>query len=199
MFPDLVKAIIVEGLDSHSCFKDHDCVMSTRNPYGIPAWKIFSFHWWHDANNPLGHRWTLSPHDRLPAGQEISLNNHIGYSVEPRCQAQPFIPHSERKSEGYVMAKKLSYFSPDPERAWDFDFFAAAARDSGLRFLMGAENDTIQQQGTDAPTLNIPAGVLNLGLMPQATFYKTLSKSRVLIGVGTPRKYVQYVFGGYRA
>jgi hypothetical protein len=62
MMPDLVKAIFMEPPDSNVCFEDEEnCVLSARNPDGIPAWKIFSFHFWAFPANPLGHNWTLSP------------------------------------------------------------------------------------------------------------------------------------------
>lgn len=62
MMPDLVKAVIVEASDSHVCFADEEyCIMSSLNPEGIPAWKIFSFHFWGFPDNPLGGNWTLSP------------------------------------------------------------------------------------------------------------------------------------------
>ena len=64
MMPELIKAIIMEGSDAHACFEDEqNCVLSGRNPDGIPAWKIFSFHFWTGSDNPLGRNWTLSPED----------------------------------------------------------------------------------------------------------------------------------------
>jgi hypothetical protein len=62
MMPHFVKAILVEPPDADACFQNADyCVLSNQNPDGIPAWKIFSFHFWNDPANPLGHNWTLSP------------------------------------------------------------------------------------------------------------------------------------------
>jgi hypothetical protein len=64
MMPDMVKVIIVEGYDSYACFRDEaNCILSDRNPHGIPAWKIFTLHFWTDSNNPLGRNWTLSPEE----------------------------------------------------------------------------------------------------------------------------------------
>ena len=64
LIPDLIKAIIVESYDSFACFKDEEnCILSGENPDGIPAWKLFSMHFWTGANNPLGANWTLSPED----------------------------------------------------------------------------------------------------------------------------------------
>jgi len=64
MIPDMVKAVIVESDDAFICFEDEEnCILSSRNPDGIPAWKIFSLHFWTDAGNPLGRKWTLSPEE----------------------------------------------------------------------------------------------------------------------------------------
>lgn len=64
MMPELIKAVIVESSDARACFEDEqNCVLSGRNPDGIPAWKIFSFHFWAGSDNPLGRNWTLSPED----------------------------------------------------------------------------------------------------------------------------------------
>lgn len=62
MMPDMVKAILVEPPDSHLCFEDDEnCILSHRNPDGIPVWKIFSFSFWTHPDHPLGRKWTLSP------------------------------------------------------------------------------------------------------------------------------------------
>lgn len=64
MFPHLVKVVLAEADEVEECFRnDEHCVLSGRNPDGIPAWKIFTMHWWTTENNPLGHKWTLNPED----------------------------------------------------------------------------------------------------------------------------------------
>jgi hypothetical protein len=64
MIPDLVMAIIVESHETFTCFEDEEnCILSSGNPHGIPAWKLFSFHFWPGSDNPLGRNWTLSPED----------------------------------------------------------------------------------------------------------------------------------------
>jgi hypothetical protein len=64
MMPDLVKMLIVQGEDAYGCFADEEnCILSDRNPDGIPAWKIFSFNFWTGPESPLGRNWTLSPED----------------------------------------------------------------------------------------------------------------------------------------
>jgi len=71
MMPDLIKAILVESPDTHECFEDEEnCILSSRNPDGIPVWKIFSFNFWTGADHPLGRPWTLSP-------EEVSRSNTI--------------------------------------------------------------------------------------------------------------------------
>lgn len=43
MFPQLVKAVLVEGSETWDCFKDtENCVKTEDNPQGIPIWKIFT-------------------------------------------------------------------------------------------------------------------------------------------------------------
>lgn len=70
MIGDMVKAILVEGPESRSCFEDDEhCRLSWKNPEGIPAWKIFSFSFWTHPDNPLGRKWTLSPEGRFCAAQ----------------------------------------------------------------------------------------------------------------------------------
>jgi hypothetical protein len=64
LMPDLVKMVIVEVPDSFDCFQnEEDCILSSQNPDGIPAWKIFTFYFWTGQNNPLGRNWTLSPEE----------------------------------------------------------------------------------------------------------------------------------------
>lgn len=43
MFPQLVKAVLVEGSEIWDCHKDtENCVESESNPQGIPIWKMFT-------------------------------------------------------------------------------------------------------------------------------------------------------------
>jgi hypothetical protein len=62
MMPDMIMAIIAEGDDVSDCFKDEEnCILSDRNPDGIPAWKMFSFNFGTDPDHPLGAKFTLFP------------------------------------------------------------------------------------------------------------------------------------------
>ncbi|KAL7417314.1 hypothetical protein BDY24DRAFT_377459 [Mrakia frigida] len=84
---EFVKVVIVEPPQSFECLadtkgctrteedarrdaerrddEDHlDASSSDITPFlrgGIPAWKVFAFHFWSDPQNPLGPSWTLSP------------------------------------------------------------------------------------------------------------------------------------------
>jgi len=176
MMPDLVKVVLVEASDSHKCFKDKEnCILSSQNPYGIPAWKIHSFHFWTGGNNPLGRNWTLSPEDYALDGH--LPNNYLGYSVEPTCLLRPFIAHNER-DQAYVMAKRSSYFVEGRERAWPPHFYDAAVNATGIKLVLGANIDKSQPE--------LPAGLTNYGMMTQTAFLEAVSKSLVLIGVGKP-------------
>ncbi|KAJ7181615.1 hypothetical protein C8R43DRAFT_1170653, partial [Mycena crocata] len=179
MFPDLVKAVLVEGEESGFCFEDEYCIMNETNPHGIPAWKIFSFAFWVHAANPLGHKWTLSPEDYRLEHSWYVPNTYLGYSVEPGCRTYPFIPHKLRilPPQVYVMAKMLEYFEA-PAHAWGADFYDDAAAATGVDFVSGA-------QGAKIPA-DFPKSIDNLGMMPQDWFYETLAESAVLVGTGRP-------------
>lgn len=46
MFHHLVVAVLADTSDIKDCFHDRDCVLMENNLRGIPAWKLFSFHFW---------------------------------------------------------------------------------------------------------------------------------------------------------
>jgi hypothetical protein len=93
MFRELVTLILLDASDTHSCFHDQDCILMGHKPYGIPAWKLFSFHFWDSVrynlvrfnflpllqpDNPLGPKWTLSP-------EEVSVSAcKCKFSVNPK-------------------------------------------------------------------------------------------------------------------
>lgn len=81
------------------------------------------------------------------------------------------------------MAKRLRYFSDIPEKAWDGDFYTAAATDTELDIVVGAQNDPNQDAGL---VVQLPEGLTNIGLLPQFEFLEEVAHSRVLIGVGQP-------------
>jgi hypothetical protein len=181
MLPDLVKIIIVDGQESFRCFHDTDnCQVSERNPAGIPAWKIFSFYFWSDSQNPLGDKWTVAPEDYESIG--IGHNTYLGYSIEEPCHQQPFIPHSERDDQAYLLAKYLMFFTPEHEPAWTTVNYDAATNATGVKYLIASTYVT----GGEGSPLALPSNHLNIGQIGPAEFMEKLSKSRVLIGVGDP-------------
>jgi hypothetical protein len=181
MFPDLVKLIFVDSDDSFLCSWNKDCVISEQNPFGIPLWKMFTFNFWTGGHHPLGERWTVSPEDY--AGRGIGKNIYLGYSIEESCRKQPFVPHSERENQAYILAKKLSLFTHERDAAWSTADFDAVTKATGAKFILGSFNDTSEGQWS---TLQLPSNHVNLGRIDQAEFMNVLSKSRVFIGMGNP-------------
>lgn len=187
-----VRGIILNDNVVFECFEDtKTCVKSRENPGGIPIWKVFTFHFWADANHPLGPKWTLAPEDYKSVFGDKG-NTYLGYSVEPSCLTQEFIPHADRpRGQVYAMAKRLSYFAAQPDRAWPPSFYTMARKKvqtpGGLHFVIGAANDTdfANQYGVTIP--HLPAeDVHNLGLLDRTRFMAEVAKSRVLVGVGRP-------------
>ncbi|KAF7343153.1 hypothetical protein MVEN_01746000 [Mycena venus] len=173
MFGPLVSAILVDVPDANACFHDQDCVLMEHHPHGIPAWKIFSFHFWSGPDNPLGAKWTLSPERYRPSGR----NTYLGYSIEPQCARQAFIPHELRPQQAYVLAKDARYFNGSGF-AYAPDFFDAASSAAGVRFLAGVHDRLLPDF--------FPSSITNVGFKPQPEFYEKLAESRVLVGVGSP-------------
>ncbi|KAJ7153966.1 hypothetical protein C8R43DRAFT_1186860 [Mycena crocata] len=170
-FPNLVVAIFDENGEVTGCFKDPTCLMSESNLHGIPAWKIFAFHWWTYSSHPLGPQWTLSPELYLRAGND---HTYLGYSIEPSCALRPFIPHSKRKAQVYVMGKNGGYFAPE-ERAWEPEELALAATTAQVQFVAGLRDDAA-----------LPAPLDNMGHLSQREFYEALAQSVALVGMGSP-------------
>jgi hypothetical protein len=65
--------------------------------------------------------------------------------------------------------------------AWPPHFYEAASNATGLRFVLGTN---------DAHKPGLPPAIENHGLLPQPLFLDTISRSRILIGVGSPLAYV---------
>jgi hypothetical protein len=168
-----------------ACFDDSSgCLKSGHHPHGIPAWKLFSFYFWTNINHPLGTRWTLSPENYTMESSNW-INTYLGYSVEPSCLTHEFIPPNERPKQGYVMAKKASYLAPRPERAWTFEDFDKVAEETGIQLVSGLYFDANEQPQLNVPDA-LPKSIKNYGPLKQPQFIATLSRSRVLIGVGLP-------------
>ncbi|KAJ7639424.1 hypothetical protein FB45DRAFT_977204 [Roridomyces roridus] len=181
IFQDLVKLIIVEAEESIYMW-EHDIVKTAENPSGVPGWLIFSFAFWQWIANPMGPKWTLNPEDYKLMGN--APNTYLGYSIEAQCAKIPFVPHSERNREAWIMAKAISYFHPNV-RAWDPEDFDAAAESAGISFLTGAGHP-IPQHDVRVEEIVLSTSIKNLGQQPQEQFHTMLSKTRVLIGMGDP-------------
>ncbi|KAJ8690374.1 hypothetical protein PTI98_011802 [Pleurotus ostreatus] len=176
-FPDLVKAVILEGADSKRCFDDPKCIKTPGHPLGVPVWKMFSFHFWTGADRSTWKSWTLSPENYpILAPGNSKENFYLGYSIERTCVKKPFIPGDERPMQAYILAKQLSYFT-DKNYMWKG---VSLVPPFPLDLVAGMRNDT------KGPS-TIPDGINNLGQLNQQNFYEQLSKSRVLIGIGSPR------------
>ncbi|KAJ7633212.1 hypothetical protein FB45DRAFT_832693 [Roridomyces roridus] len=179
MFPDLVKAILMEDSEAFQCFKDGECVQgSWYNTAGLPIWKIFSFAFWVPASHPLGHDWTLSPEPYNEEHSWYTPNTYLGYSVEPGCLKHPYIPSEVRISppQVFILGKNMAYFNDD-NHAWKADFYDTATKELGVEFLAGAQGDVVD---------GFPKSVQNVGPMPQDKFFQTIAESAILIGVGMP-------------
>jgi hypothetical protein len=182
MFPHFVKAVIADDHQAERCLRDTQyCALSVRNPTGIPSWKVFAFAFWAHPAHPLGHSWTLAPENYELMGQ--GHNTYLGYSIEHSCQAQPFIPHSKRENQAYILGKTLSYFTRDRERSWTPAIFDAASDATGIKFAIGAFNDTLQGEW---PAPELPSNRIDFGQIDQSTFLDKLSRTRVLVGMAHP-------------
>ncbi|KAF7979996.1 hypothetical protein HWV62_40088 [Athelia sp. TMB] len=159
------------------------CLKTPQNPTGIPLWKILAFYFWPGSPHPLGANWTLSP-EPYELQKPGTGSVYLGYSVQDTCALVPFVPHAERETSGkktaYVMAKQLAYFAPDMGAAWPTDFYDAAAQETGVLFVVGADPDDRFDESV------LPQGMLNHGRLEQKEFLGRLGKASVLIGIGNP-------------
>jgi hypothetical protein len=177
-YPDLVKIVILEGASSTECFKSEKCIKTPTHPLGIPAWKMFSFHFWGGASNPLGNAWTLSPENYSLISPSSSKDNiYLGYSIERTCMKIPVTPMAERPRQAYILAKQLSYFY-NKDYSWPNVSYDRAPFD--VKIVAGiAENNT-------APGEELPNGITDYGRLTKTEFYAHLGESRVLVGIGKP-------------
>jgi hypothetical protein len=113
----------------------------------------------------------------------LGHNTYLGYSIESVCRAQPFIPHSKRENQAYILAKLLSFFTPQRDRAWTPAIFDAATTATGIQYMIGAVNDTLQGEW---PAAELPSNYIGFGHIGQSVFLDKLSRARVLIGMGNP-------------
>jgi hypothetical protein len=180
MLQSLVVSVFWDGASAESCFAStHFCAKSDSNPLGIPVWKIFSFHFWHSAANPLGREWTFSPEDYGKVGQP---NTYLGYTIEFACLNTSFVDTSDRREQAYILGKWLHYFIPGRSR-WPPHFFEAAINATGVQFVGGTFDSELD---LDVGKPELPSNFVNYGLQPRTEFLKILSSSKMLIGLGDP-------------
>jgi hypothetical protein len=183
MFPNNIVAIFMDPSMSASCFADtSNCVLSESNPGGIPAWKIFTFHWWTNPANGLGSQWTFSPDDYALQGFQ-DPNTYLGYTIEPECRAQSYIPPSDREHQAYILTKTLQRFVAGPGRAWSPEIFDEASNMTGIRFAIGVSPDHPPNGVAELPT-----NYIDYGLVERHQFMANIAKAKILIGVGDPIK-----------
>ncbi|KAF8302532.1 hypothetical protein DL93DRAFT_2233614 [Clavulina sp. PMI_390] len=191
-----VLAIIMSDEHIYECWNDQEnCVKSRRNPLGPPIWKFFTFHFWPDAQHPLGHPWTLAPEDYSLHTNNKDVNTYLGYSVEPSCNSQPVVSQVDRLPKSvYAMMKCISYLAPQRERAWPPSFYQHATQKLGVHFTIGAVNTTDPtrcggNQDLVKPQLSEFGGeevMKNIGPLDRPDFLRKVAESKVLLGVGRP-------------
>lgn len=135
---------------------------------------------------------------------------YVGYSVEPSCSKQPFIPHVERATFSSISLPALdpsqlagsgdaiSPSLPPPSTVRGqayllakhlYYFTDAIERAWPPSAWQRVKEETgleliIGSRGEDE--IEQPQGLTNLGFLTQDRFLNEVAKSRVLIGVGQP-------------
>ncbi|KAF5315258.1 hypothetical protein D9619_006957 [Psilocybe cf. subviscida] len=178
-YPDLIKIVILEGASADECFRDGKCIKTANHPLGIPAWKMFSFHFWGGSSNPLGNAWTLSPENyAITAPQSHSEENiYLGYSIESTCMKNPVMESEDRPRQAYILAKMTRYLF-NKDYAWPGVQYDQPPFE--VDFLAGfASHD--EPEGS-----SLPKGIKDLGRLNKTTFYRHVGESKALVGVGNP-------------
>ncbi|KAJ7464576.1 hypothetical protein FB451DRAFT_1042352 [Mycena latifolia] len=185
MVPDLVKIVIVNDDDSFACWKNTErCRKTAQNPTGIPAHKMLSFYFWPFPNHPLGAKWVLSPEPYALEPNTNKNTTYLGYSVEHACALTDFVPAEARPNQAWILAKQLSYLSPDKLPPWTTEDYDVAANLTGVHYALGA--GLADGETHPPPGLQTPEAYENHGKMEKGAFMRRLAQSRVLIGVGNP-------------
>ncbi|KAJ7333304.1 hypothetical protein DFH08DRAFT_1083764 [Mycena albidolilacea] len=188
-----LRAVVVDAPDAYACFRDPYCALRREWAWGIPIWKILSFHYWDDTDHPLGRKWTLSPEPYLPCAPPqpppataptwataCSPSAPSSPSSRTPSAPPPSPPPETRRKQIYIYAKTADDFSPE-KGAFPPHIFARLPAALGVDFVVGV-------QGADAVAA-LPAGVANLGGlggMGLARFLEALARSWVLVGMGAP-------------
>ncbi|KAJ3348395.1 hypothetical protein HDU83_001347 [Entophlyctis luteolus] len=147
---------------------------SESHPEDIPIWKIVSAIFWPGCTHPLGEQWCITPENYHSWGPN-SNDIYIGYSIENDCKDVPFIPWEDRPNNTFILAKKFEYISGSKIKKEIFERLSAASNSHPIQFYGNYEN-------SEAIT-----GVNVLSFMPRNEFQAFLSKTKVLLGVGSPR------------
>ncbi|KAG8966487.1 hypothetical protein FRC05_002627 [Tulasnella sp. 425] len=159
-----------------------------------PKEKIFHASWWNGPVEPLGGSFTLSPEPyniwppMQPWGRE---NYYVGYTVEPTCLNTPFVPLTQRPRQAYILAKYLRFFMDeryplsDPmggvPAQFNDDFYLKFSEEEDVTFVAG-EFDLFWAQNYTQP----PPGITQHPGLQRTEFQKTISQSRVVVGIGNP-------------
>ncbi|KAG7091462.1 hypothetical protein E1B28_010493 [Marasmius oreades] len=176
----------VWSTDNHViwCFNDTiSCIQSTENPDGIPPWKLFTFTFWGSPRgwqnflappepwsfNPLGGEWNLVPY-RMP-----DQHFYLGYHYTG-CQDLPFIPHSERKDQVLILAKRSEYF-----HRWTFlepSVWPVIKNKTGYNLI------SVSNSEEGYP---VPEALTLIGPMERHAYDVLLGSAKALLGIGRPR------------
>ncbi|TFK41539.1 hypothetical protein BDQ12DRAFT_678154 [Crucibulum laeve] len=191
--PDLIKVVIRN--QAGLCHLDPQCIKSPSNPTGIPAWKLFEFEYFpqlggqHDKSRMQG-KWILSA---MPAAEWHKGNDpiqYIGFAIEDDCAKMPVVPLSERPNRLWMLMKEIVYVYHD-DFAWNRSYFPLAAKELEIQFIGGWGFDQKyhwdpEKDGLMADIEDRAKGVINLGHMKQEDFFRQVSLSRVMVGMGWP-------------
>ncbi|KAJ7117568.1 hypothetical protein C8R44DRAFT_626624, partial [Mycena epipterygia] len=108
----------------------------------------------------------------------------LGYSIEHACALTEFVPVASRPNQAWILAKLLSYFSPEKTPPWTAENYDAAAKLTSVQYALGARIDEGQTEAP--PGLVLPTEYVNHGKAEKAVFMSRLAQSKVLIGIGNP-------------
>ncbi|KAL0566458.1 hypothetical protein V5O48_015552 [Marasmius crinis-equi] len=184
------------------CLNDTiSCVQSPENPGGVyvdapyigrfeveiesrPPWQLFTFTFWGSPQgwqnffgpkepwsyNPLGGEWNLVPY-RYP-----DRHFYLGYYFAG-CNDIPYVPHSERKDQILVLAKRSFYFHR-------YVFLETHVWPVLKEKLAGLDLISLSNQEDGYP---VPESLNLIGPVDRHEYDVLLGSSKALLGVGMPR------------
>ncbi|CAK5269440.1 unnamed protein product [Mycena citricolor] len=188
LFPDQVKALVMDARDIEDCLKDRiNCVRTPNNLPGIPIWKMLHWNKRHiiERANPLGEQWSLSL-DRDPSNNKT----YVGYSMESNCAKQlPHFTPEERLNRVYILATLETYFAPH-HTSWDPEFFETFGRSSGIPFVASldpVEGRLKNYHQADGLHL-VPSNLVELGTLSFVQTVEEMARSKLMLGLWDPRE-----------